>query len=124
MNKNFLSNINFINRLKLFKNMIIILGLVFFILYLNFPLQIKQLFLYGVEEFKEKVEIENSDDNFKMNIPIYKTKDVEDKQHPGYCFIGDPDSTRHCVELLKDDTCVSGQIYKTKEICVNPDLRY
>ena len=91
-------------------------------------IKLKQLFIFGVETFKEKMDTVASDGankeiNIKANIPLYDKKNEQPKQHPGYCFIGDSDGTRHCVELEQDDKCVSGQIYKSKEICVNPDLR-
>ena len=102
-----------------------LLGLLSFVLYSNFPLEFKRLFIFGVEQVKENMDdMKKPGDNIKVNIPIVNIKKEEDNKHPGYCFIGDSDYTRHCVELQKDDNCVSGQIYKTREICVNPDLRY
>ena len=53
----------------------------------------------------------HTDENIKINIPILDYENEDIKQHPGYCFIGDNDGTRHCVELHKDDKCVSGQVY-------------
>lgn len=91
-------------------------------------MKLKQFFIFGVETFKEKMDTVDTNDtneqiSIKAKIPLYDKKDEEPKQHPGYCFIGDTDGTRHCVELEQNDKCVSGQIYKSKEICVNPDLR-
>ena len=91
-------------------------------------MKLKQFFIFGVETFKEKMDtddsnVANEQISIKAKIPLYDKKDEEPKQHPGYCFIGDTDGTRHCVELEQNDKCVSGQIYKSKDICVNPDLR-
>ena len=107
---------------------IAVIVFVLFILCLNVPnmsTYIKQNLIYRIETFNDAIKNDTIvvDDNIKVNLPFYNRKNKE-KEHPGYCFIGDSDNTRHCVELEKDDNCVSGQIYKTKEICVNPDLRY
>ena len=99
--------------------------LLLYVVVANDFLKFKQFFIYGVESFKEKMESGQTNDTIKMNIPILNNIDDEDtKQHPGYCFIGDNDGSRHCVELEKDEKCVSGQVYKHKEICINPDLRF
>ena len=41
----------------------------------------------------------------------------------GYCYVGVDNSIRSCVKVYKNDTCMSGNIYPTQEICMNPDLR-
>tara|TARA_B100002051_G_C16695249_1_gene617755 strand:+ start:254 stop:640 length:387 start_codon:yes stop_codon:yes gene_type:complete len=113
------------NNITPLKITFVLLGLLAFIIYINYPFEFKQFFIFGVEQFKEHMDkVKNTDDTIKVNIPIYNKKEDESKQHPGYCFIGESDYTRHCVELKADDNCVSGQKYKSKEVCVNPDLRY
>lgn len=41
----------------------------------------------------------------------------------GYCFVGSENGTRSCVRIGKNDKCMSGEIFPTMEVCVNPDLR-
>ena len=41
----------------------------------------------------------------------------------GWCFIGEDRGFRSCVEVGKNDTCMSGDIFPSKDICVNPSLR-
>jgi len=41
----------------------------------------------------------------------------------GWCFIGEDKGIRSCVELGVNDKCMSGDIFPTNEICVNPNLR-
>jgi hypothetical protein len=41
----------------------------------------------------------------------------------GWCYIGDDRGFRSCALVGLDDTCMSGDIFPTKEICVNPNLR-
>jgi len=41
----------------------------------------------------------------------------------GYCYIGEDRGFRSCVYVNESDQCMSGDIFPTNEICVNPSLR-
>ena len=43
----------------------------------------------------------------------------------GWCFIGEAQGTgtRTCSQVGQNDTCMSGDIYPTQDVCVNPNLR-
>jgi hypothetical protein len=41
----------------------------------------------------------------------------------GWCFIGEENGIRTCSEVGVNDTCMSGDIFPTQSICVNPNLR-
>jgi hypothetical protein len=41
----------------------------------------------------------------------------------GWCFIGEDRGFRSCIQVGENDTCMSGNIFPTNEICVNPNLR-
>jgi hypothetical protein len=41
----------------------------------------------------------------------------------GWCYIGEDRGFRSCVEVGQQDTCLSGDIFPSKDICVNPNLR-
>jgi len=41
----------------------------------------------------------------------------------GYCFIGEDRGVRTCVEVTENDKCMSGDIFPTRDICINPSLR-
>ena len=41
----------------------------------------------------------------------------------GFCYIGEDRGFRSCIEVKENDVCMSGQIFPTSEICVNPNLR-
>jgi hypothetical protein len=41
----------------------------------------------------------------------------------GYCFIGKINDTRYCAKVTERQQCMSGDIYPTMDICVNPNLR-
>lgn len=41
----------------------------------------------------------------------------------GWCYIGDDRGFRSCAEVGVNDECMSGDIFPSQEICVNPNLR-
>lgn len=41
----------------------------------------------------------------------------------GYCYIGEDRGFRSCIYVKEDDICMSGDIFPSQSICVNPSLR-
>ena len=41
----------------------------------------------------------------------------------GWCYIGDDRGFRSCAQVSANDTCMSGDIFPSQEICMNPNLR-
>tara|TARA_Y100000768_G_scaffold389042_1_gene391372 strand:+ start:13 stop:804 length:792 start_codon:yes stop_codon:yes gene_type:complete len=41
----------------------------------------------------------------------------------GWCYIGEDRGFRSCMEVGANQECMSGDIFPTKQICVNPSLR-
>ena len=41
----------------------------------------------------------------------------------GYCYIGEDRGFRSCIKVGEGDKCMSGDIFPSKEICINPNLR-
>jgi hypothetical protein len=41
----------------------------------------------------------------------------------GWCYIGEDRGFRTCAEVGVNDTCMSGSIFPSQQICVNPNLR-
>uniref|UniRef100_A0A6C0KQP7 Uncharacterized protein n=1 Tax=viral metagenome TaxID=1070528 RepID=A0A6C0KQP7_9ZZZZ len=41
----------------------------------------------------------------------------------GWCFIGDDQGFRACSQVGVNDVCMSGDIFPSQEICMNPNLR-
>ena len=48
---------------------------------------------------------------------------VQSKSTAGWCFIGQDNNTRNCIKVGANDTCLSGDIFPTNDICINPNLR-
>lgn len=44
-------------------------------------------------------------------------------QKAGWCYIGEERGYRTCAEVGVNDTCMSGDIFPSQEICINPRLR-
>ena len=41
----------------------------------------------------------------------------------GYCYIGEDRGFRSCIKVSEHDSCMSGDIFPTEAICINPSLR-
>jgi len=41
----------------------------------------------------------------------------------GWCFIGEDRGNRTCSKVGENDKCMSGDIFPSKELCINPKLR-
>lgn len=41
----------------------------------------------------------------------------------GWCYIGSEQGYRSCSQVGEADTCMSGNIFPTQDVCVNPSLR-
>ena len=41
----------------------------------------------------------------------------------GYCYIGEDRGFRSCIRVGENDQCMSGDIFPTMDICINPNLR-
>ena len=57
-----------------------------------------------------------SDDDMSSSMQIGMTKDK-------HCYIGTDRGFRSCIEIGNADKCMSGDIFPTHEICINPSLR-
>jgi len=45
------------------------------------------------------------------------------KAKAGWCFVGEERGFRNCVEVGENDKCLSGDIFPTSQVCINPSLR-
>ena len=81
---------------------------------------------------KKTVSVVNPENNNILTDNINKKIDENDSQpepvrtqalQQGYCFIGKINDTRHCAKVNERQQCMSGDIYPSMDICVNPNLR-
>jgi hypothetical protein len=80
---------------------------------------------------KEERKIENRVQNVSDDIKklIIKKEETEpepvqsDMQQNGYCYIGKINDARYCAKVTSKNNCLSGDIFPTMAVCVNPNLR-
>jgi len=53
----------------------------------------------------------------------YEAHDAASSMKSGWCYIGDDRGFRSCAQVGVNDTCMSGDIFPSQEICMNPNLR-
>jgi hypothetical protein len=58
-----------------------------------------------------------------INIPEPRETTNTIKKKSGYCYIGEDRGFRSCVKVSQHDTCMSGDIFPSRDICINPNLR-
>ena len=63
-------------------------------------------------------EIEKKNKNYDAN-----NVSMNAKSKAGYCYVGADRNVRTCVKVGEDDVCMSGDIYPTMDLCVNPNLK-
>jgi hypothetical protein len=63
-----------------------------------------------------------------QNMNNYNSDDASSSiqsgiQKSGWCYIGEDRGFRTCAEVGQNDMCMSGDIFPSQEICINPNLR-
>jgi hypothetical protein len=48
---------------------------------------------------------------------------IQKRGKSGFCYIGEDNNVRTCIEVGKNENCMSGDIYPSMAICMNPNLR-
>jgi hypothetical protein len=51
------------------------------------------------------------------------TSSIQGRVKSGWCYIGEDRGFRSCAEVGMNDECMSGDIFPSQEICMNPSLR-
>jgi len=93
----------------------------------------------NVEEHNEEIEEAKNSLNNALNTSTKNTKsnthndqgDYEPHEasssvhtgKAGWCFIGQDRGHRTCSQVSESDKCMSGDIFPSQEICINPRLR-
>jgi hypothetical protein len=93
----------------------------------------------NVEENKKQIEEAENSLNKALNKSNQKNenkKSSEDEDYEpneasssvhigkaGWCFIGEDRGNRTCSKVGVNDKCMSGDIFPSQELCINPNLR-
>jgi hypothetical protein len=81
----------------------------------------------GVLKNERKIENRSQDVSNSIKNLIVKKEDKipepsSSEQH-GYCYIGKQNNVRHCAKVSSESKCMSGDIFPTMDLCVNPKIR-
>ena len=70
-------------------------------------------------------DIEKAINKKKKNKKAYKANNVSNNinKKVGYCYVGSDRNVRTCVSVGENDTCMSGEVFPTRDICINPNLK-
>ncbi len=70
-------------------------------------------------------EEEKKEEKIPKNVPspdLSSHDDLKQKKQ-SYCYVGNQTGKRYCAEIKESDKCISGDIFPTESLCVNPNLR-
>jgi hypothetical protein len=56
-------------------------------------------------------------------VPDDSRSSIQTIGKSGWCYIGEDQGIRACSEIGVNDTCMSGDVYPTQAVCMNPNLR-
>lgn len=88
----------------------------------------------SVEEHNEDMEEAKSSLNKAINKsksnkqegdyePHEAASSIHETGKAGWCFIGEDRGHRTCAQVTETDKCMSGDIFPSQQICINPSLR-
>jgi len=75
--------------------------------------------------FKDAVDRRQTDslDRYRSYEPDKEDNGIQRPHKPGWCYIGTDRGYRSCIKVRDSDKCMSGEIFPTKDVCINPALR-
>ena len=79
-----------------------------------------------IEKIKEDVERKEVNNNIPQpddSIEAVNRARGTHQEKLGYCYVGTDRGYRSCIDIENSDECLSGDIFPTREICINPNLR-
>ena len=65
-------------------------------------------------------EVKNSIDKKEKTDPVPIQSNSNEY---GYCYIGTNNNVRNCAKVSSKNKCMSGDIFPTMDLCINPNLR-
>jgi hypothetical protein len=64
-----------------------------------------------------------SSSNFSADDATSAIQSSKSASKSGWCYIGEDRGFRSCIQVGENDHCMSGDIFPSQDICVNPTLR-
>ena len=79
------------------------------------------------EERKVENRVQNVSSSIKKLISEKERTEPQpiqsDSQQNGYCYIGKINNSRYCAKVSSRNSCMSGDIFPTMAVCINPNLK-
>jgi hypothetical protein len=75
---------------------------------------------------KDSLALAINDSKNRMNenvMPDDSRSSIQTTGKSGWCYIGEDQGIRTCSEIGVNDVCMSGDIFPTQAVCMNPKLR-
>jgi len=60
---------------------------------------------------------------FPDHEPDATDSQIQESGKKGWCYVGTDRTFRSCIKVNESEKCMSGKIFPTKDICINPSLR-
>jgi hypothetical protein len=67
--------------------------------------------------------LENSRQSTEHISPDDSRSSIQTTGKAGWCYIGEDEGIRTCSQIGVNDVCMSGDVFPTQSVCVNPNLR-
>jgi hypothetical protein len=67
--------------------------------------------------------LQNSQQSVDYVTPDDSRSSIQTTGKSGWCYIGEEQGTRTCAEVGVNDMCMSGDVFPTQAVCMNPSLR-
>jgi hypothetical protein len=61
--------------------------------------------------------------NYTADDSMSNIQQSKSSNKSGWCFIGEDRGFRSCIQVNENEKCMSGDIFPSQEICINPNLR-
>jgi hypothetical protein len=61
--------------------------------------------------------------SYDTPLPDDSRSSIQTTGKSGWCYIGQDQGIRTCSEIGVNDTCMSGDVFPTQAVCMNPNLR-
>jgi len=74
-------------------------------------------------QFHPKDELKEYERHVKQRQENVKPTYSDEVPKQGFCYIGTDRGYRSCIHVDQSTKCLSGEIFPTRSICVNPTLR-
>ena len=83
--------------------------------------QIKEDEINKQVEYETNLKVNNEKEDYVANDTETNNGSVISDNK--FCYIGEDRGYRSCIELSTGDKCMSGDIFPSMDICINPNLR-